>query len=189
MSLDDTSTAYVTPPELDLPETTPDLAAATAFEAYTPIALATRHNGWTAQRQRLFLQTLAESGRVTVAAHAAGMSLRSAYWLRNHPNGTAFARAWDQALLLAADLLTALAFERAIVGSQRVIRRDGRVVAEITEPNDRMLMFLINRFEPHRFGPTAATPRFADGRIAAARTALPDALAALTDVEDDDHPG
>lgn len=188
MSLDDTRASFAAEPApypLDGPAFADALpTAAVSLQAYTPVALPPRRDGWTAERQRIFLQALAESCRVSVAAQAAGMSLRSAYSLRNHPRAAAFARAWDQALLLAADLLTALAFERAIVGSRREVRRDGRVVAEITEPNDRMLMFLINRFEPHRFGPTAAAPRFADGRIAAARAALPDALDALTDIDD-----
>jgi hypothetical protein len=35
--------------------------------------------GWSAQRQRLFIENLSETGSVHMAAHSAGLSARSAY--------------------------------------------------------------------------------------------------------------
>lgn len=166
-----------------------DLAAALPIpthgfdiEAYTPVPVTQRHDGWTAERQRVFLVTPAQTGRVNVAARAAGVCVRSAYTLRHHPLSAAFAAGWDQALLLATDLLTAIAFERAIAGTPRELRRDGRVIAAVTQPSDKLLMFLLGRFVPHRFGPAAPNVRFADGRVAAARAALPTTMAALAAV-------
>lgn len=84
---------------------TPD--AADPLADYTPAKLRARHDGWTAEWQRTFLSALAETGCISEAAHAAQIAPRSAYRLRNHPDGTAFARAWDQALQLAtARLMT-----------------------------------------------------------------------------------
>src|SRR3982750_4775300 len=83
-------------------------------ESELVVALRRRHDGWTADRQRLFLATLANTGCVGVAAETADITPRPAYRLRNHPKGAAFARAWDAALMQAAQRLTAVAFERAI---------------------------------------------------------------------------
>mgnify|MGYP006189706035 CR=1 FL=1 len=55
--------------------------------------------GWSAARQRLFLETLAETGSVHLACTAARLSARSAYRLR--ARSPAFAAAWDTADQLA----------------------------------------------------------------------------------------
>ncbi|MEC3910721.1 LysR family transcriptional regulator [Sphingobium sp. CR2-8] len=57
---------------------------------------------WTPARQRLFLAALLDSGNVSRAARAAGMSRSSAHRLRQRLAGTAFDRTWDQALALHA---------------------------------------------------------------------------------------
>ncbi len=58
----------------------------------------TRHDGWTSERQALFIAALRISRSITRAATAAGMSRKSAYALRNRPSAAAFANAWDRAL-------------------------------------------------------------------------------------------
>jgi hypothetical protein len=55
--------------------------------------------GWSADRQRLFLTALAETGSVHLAAEAARLNARGAYRLRLR--SPAFARAWDTAQQLA----------------------------------------------------------------------------------------
>ena len=70
--------------------------------------------GWSAARQRLFIESLAETGSVHLSASAAGLSARSAYALR--VRSSAFAVAWDAAQQLAVGRLSALAFDRAIHG-------------------------------------------------------------------------
>jgi hypothetical protein len=57
-----------------------------------------RRDGWTAERQLRFLDTLARTRSVTRAARAAGMSRESAYRLRRRKDGALFAAAWDRAL-------------------------------------------------------------------------------------------
>jgi len=57
-----------------------------------------RRDGWTAQRQLRFLDTLARTRSVTCAAAAAGMSRKSAYRLRSRKDGALFAAAWDRAM-------------------------------------------------------------------------------------------
>jgi hypothetical protein len=58
----------------------------------------TRRDGWTAERQLRFLDTLGRSGSVTTAARAAGMSRESAYRLRARPAAGLFALLWDRAM-------------------------------------------------------------------------------------------
>lgn len=153
-------------------------------EPETVVARRRRRDGWTAERQGMFLNTLANTGSVALAAEAAGITPRSAYRLRNHPAGAAFARCWEAALMTAANRLTAVAFERAITGTPRQIWRDNRIVAETSVPSDRMLMFLLRHLQPALFGDTAdpqaratALSRVADG--------FADAMAALVDTKVD----
>ncbi|MBX9858014.1 MAG: hypothetical protein K2Y20_00300, partial [Sphingomonas sp.] len=55
--------------------------------AFAPAPLRTRHDGWSAQRQRDFITALADSGCITLACRAVGVSPQSAYRLRRHPKG------------------------------------------------------------------------------------------------------
>ncbi|MBJ6120350.1 hypothetical protein [Sphingomonas mollis] len=121
------------------------------------LTLRPRHDGWTAERQRLFLTALAETGTVSTACEEAGITPRSAYRLRADPRGAAFAAGWDAALHLAVGRLTAIAFERATRGVAKEIWRDGVLVGHIREPSDRMLMFLLRHLAPARFGREAGT--------------------------------
>lgn len=60
-----------------------------------------RSDGWTAERQAIFLAGLVHTRSVTAAARAAGMSRESAHRLRTRRDGALFAYLWDQALLPA----------------------------------------------------------------------------------------
>ena len=66
-----------------------------------------RHDGWTPDRIKTFLNTLAECGVVADAACAAGMSARSAYNLRNRAEGGPFAVAWNAAEISSTGWLPA----------------------------------------------------------------------------------
>jgi hypothetical protein len=57
-----------------------------------------RRDGWTAERQLRFLDTLARTRSISKAAAAAGMSRESAYRLRERRDGALFAALWDEAL-------------------------------------------------------------------------------------------
>jgi len=140
---------------------------------YTPVALAPRHDGWTAERQRRFLTILADTGQVSLAARAVGVSPRSAYRLRHHPKGREFRIMWDKALYLATDRLAALAFERAIEGTPHQIWKNGELVAETRKPSDRLLIFLLRRLQARTFGVQSSDRAMWDDRDAHARRTLP----------------
>lgn len=126
-----------------------DPVAAVPLGDYVPVALERqRHDGWTEERQRVFLCVLSETGCITEAAHAAGVTARSAYRLRAHPQGKPFGDAWDQALRLATGKLIATAYERALHGTPVRYMRDGKLVGETRAPSDRLLIYLLEKIRP-----------------------------------------
>jgi hypothetical protein len=140
--------------------------------------------GWSAMRQRLFIETLAETGSVHLSAKTAGLSGRSAYALR--VRSPAFSNAWDAAQQLAVGRLSALAFDRAIHGRIEQVYHDGELVAEKRFPSDKLLMWLLSRLDPRRFA--APWERQKDDRSdpqAEAQQAFPALLGSLTDVAAD----
>jgi hypothetical protein len=100
-------------------------------------------------RQRIFIESLAETGSVHLSARSAGLSARSAYGLR--VRSTEFAAAWDAAQQLAVGRLSALAFDRAIHGGIQQVYRDGDLIGEKQVPSERLLMWLLARLDPKRF--------------------------------------
>ena len=69
---------------------------------------------FTKDRREVFLRALAETGIVTIAAGAAGITRARAYQVRQQDQG--FATAWDEAEQRAADALEAEAWRRAVSG-------------------------------------------------------------------------
>ena len=100
-------------------------------------------SGWTAERQRRFIEHLSLTGSVGEAAALAGVSSRSAYRLRNKAGAESFARAWDAALSLSATRLAAIAFDRALHGRSERVYRDGELVMERKMPSDYLLTWLL----------------------------------------------
>lgn len=120
---------------------------------WVPVLRRPRPDGWSPDKQRRFIETLADTACVTIAAQAVGMSTASAYRLRRARDGGAFAAAWDAALDQGAQVLIATAFDRAIHGSEEpVFDRDGNRVGRRFRQNDRLLMFLLRKLHPERFG-------------------------------------
>jgi hypothetical protein len=134
--------------------------------------------GWSADRQRLFLTHLAETGSVHLACGSARLSARGAYRLR--ARSPAFARGWDMAQRLSVGRLSAIAFDRELNGRLEQVYRDGELVAERRVPNDKMLMWLLARLDPKRFAMPWEQRGDADPQ-AEAVAAFPALLDAITD--------
>lgn len=119
---------------------------------WVPVRRTQRADGWTRTRQRLFIETLADTGSVEMAAHAVDMTRQSCYKLRRAPGSEGFNAAWSAAIEAASAKLIDEAFERALVGSSEpVFDRQGRVVGRRFRQSDRMLMFLLRAYLPERF--------------------------------------
>jgi hypothetical protein len=158
----------------------PAPVAATPFDGIALEDSRKRLAGWSAERQRLFLTNLAETGSVHLAAAAARLSARSAYRLR--ARSPAFAAAWDMADQLAVGRLSAIAFDRAINGRTEQVWQQGNLVAEKRVPSDRLLMCLLARLDPRRFAaPWELRKDGAADPQAEARESFPMLLDALAD--------
>ncbi|MBB5687512.1 hypothetical protein [Sphingobium boeckii] len=120
---------------------------------WVPVRRKPRLDGWTEEKQRRFIETLADTGLVNVAAGAVGMSRESAYRLRRSAHGAAFARAWDAARHHAGGLIEDIAFERAIEGTEiEVLDRFGNVMATRLVHDNRLLKYLLSHLRPERYG-------------------------------------
>lgn len=140
-----------------------------------------RVGGWSAPRQRLYIESLAETGSVHAAAKAAGLSARSAYALR--VRSPAFSAAWDAAQQLAVGRLSALAFDRAIYGRVEQVYHQGDLVGERRVPSERLLMWLLSRLDPKRFAlPWERDKDSAADPQADVQAAFPALLDGLSDV-------
>jgi hypothetical protein len=84
------------------------------MNAHTPCDI--RHDGWTGERQRAFLESVAVGATVEEACRHVGMSVSSAYALRRRAAGSAFALGWQAASLLARDRIADALTARAIDG-------------------------------------------------------------------------
>jgi hypothetical protein len=153
--------------------------AATPFDGIPLESSRKRLAGWSAERQKLFLTVLAETGQVHLAAAAARLSARSAQALR--VRSPAFNAGWRMAEQLGAGRLASIAFDRSINGRVEQVYHRGELVAEKRVPSDRMLMWLLARLDPKRFALPWEQRGDADPQADAA-AAFPALLDAVTDV-------
>ena len=90
---------------------------------------AQRFDGWTPDRQRTFLEAIAEGHTVVTACVKVGMASSSAYALRRRAAGAGFALGWRAANLLARDKVADTLLARAIDGQvETVTRRNGDTI-------------------------------------------------------------
>ncbi|QJB70194.1 hypothetical protein HF685_13600 [Parasphingorhabdus halotolerans] len=102
-----------------------------------------RHDGWTPERQGVFIDSLSRTGCVRDACRAARISSTSAYRIRRRlPE---FADSWELALRRARVPLEEVAWKRAVDGRETVIIRKGEEVERRIAPSDSMLALLLKR--------------------------------------------
>ena len=103
---------------------------------------------WTGPNQRRFLETLAQTGVVRVAAKAVAMSAQAAYEFRTRAAGRVFALGWLAAILLSRDRLVDDLMERAFMGQEDEMVRDpdnNRLVRKRTD--NRLGMGMLGRLD------------------------------------------
>jgi hypothetical protein len=155
---------------------------------FTPAPTRKRHKGWTAERQRKFIEHLALTGAVGEACAIVGVASSSAYRLRDRAGADSFAQAWDAALQLSPTRLSSIGLDRAINGRVERFYKNGELVMERRMPSDYLLTWFLSRLDPLRFGsPTAKAQAAATGDPReAARNAMAGLLDGLTDVAPED---
>ena len=160
---------------------------------WVPVRRRARYDGWTEEKQRRFIEVLADTGQVRLAAKTVGMAPESAYRLRRAAHAAAFARAWDAARHYAGTVLEDVAFERAIEGAEHnVYDEEGAVVCTKRVHNDRLLMFLLRHLKPERYAGEALAnpappPAPLEVTLREMEPALPAPADALLDADTLDH--
>jgi hypothetical protein len=150
---------------------------------WRPVPRKRRADGWTIDKQRQFIEVLADTGLVSAACEATDMSVQSAYRLRRAPGSEGFARAWAAATAAAVTRLVDVAFTRAIEGEEvPVFDRDGVRIGARWRHNDRLLMFLIRAYQPERFAHAHRDVRPPDTSLPAPELPVVRALEALAPV-------
>ena len=106
-----------------------------------------RHDGWTPDRQRHFLEAIAEGRTVEQACRHVDLTVSSAYALRKRAAGAAFALGWRAAQLHAREALQDRMWTRALDGyTETTTRPDGSVIARHKFDN-RLAMAMLTRLD------------------------------------------
>ena len=122
----------------------PDLAEALAAAPFVP---SRKTEGWTASRQRRFLEFVALGHSVETAARTVELSPQSAYAFRASARGAVFALGWRAALVLARDRLADTLLARAFDGQTvTVTRADGSQVERHYHDN-RLALATLTRLD------------------------------------------
>ena len=116
-----------------------------------------RKDGWDGGKMAGFCATLAETGVVTFACRACGMSAQSAYGLR-HRNPL-FALAWEAALSLARERLADELLARSLKGGAEQVLKDGCIVAERHTFDNKLAFAILRRLDQRaELGTSFRTP-------------------------------
>lgn len=107
---------------------------------------AARFDGWTGERQAVFLRALADCGVVETAAAEAGVSVAAAYAFRRRADGAIFHLGWQGALLLARRRLFDTLLARAIEGQVDTLTREDNVAKRHRHDN-RLGCTLLGRLD------------------------------------------
>jgi hypothetical protein len=134
------------------------------------------HRSWTVAKQRAFLEALAESCNVKLAAKRAGVSTSMAYVRRG--KDASFRAGWDRALATGYAQLEMMLLERALHGVEKiVIARDGTKTV-MREYSDRVALALLRM---HRDNAMLADENVDDQEWLEARERIVERLQRLRD--------
>ena len=113
---------------------------------FVPVPRKYRHDGWTPERQKAFIEALADTGCVSRAAGMVNMAQANCYTLRRAPGAEAFRRAWEAARDFGVQRLKDIAFERAIDGQMVPVFVAGKLMGFRRKRNDGLLMFCLRHY-------------------------------------------
>lgn len=115
-----------------------------------PYELTSADNNFSAKRAKLFLQLLAELGRVNEAAQMAGFkNPNPLYYRRKHDLD--FAEAWAEALDRAGDRFEEEAVRRAVTGIDEDVYYQGEIVGQKRNYSDGLLAKLMDGSKPDKY--------------------------------------
>ena len=145
-----------------------------ALPAFAPVPRGNpRHDGWTPERQKAFIDALADTGAVSRAAAMVNMSPEGAYYLRRQPQADEFRRAWAAALDYGVARMKDLAFERAVEGTLVPVITGGKLIGWRRIYNDRLLMFCLRHYGEDANGKRTTVNYFSTRATAGAANSSP----------------
>ena len=149
----------IAPAEAGAQDTDSRTSPPSSLLVFTPVPRQRmRRGGWSAERQRQFIELLAETGSVRAACRRMGVGEHHIYKLRNHPEAASFRKAWEAALDLGIARIEDVAMDRALNGVEEPVYHRGELVGTRRAYNDRLLMFMLRNRAPERFARSAAGP-------------------------------
>lgn len=142
----------IAPAEAGAQDTDSRTSPPSSLLVFTPVPRQRmRRGGWSAERQRQFIELLAETGSVRAACRRLGVGEHHIYKLRNHPEAASFRKAWEAALDLGIARIEDVAMDRALNGVEEPVYHRGELVGTRRAYNDRLLMFMLRNRAPERF--------------------------------------
>ncbi len=121
----------------------------------------------TREQRARFLDVLADTRNVTVAARAAGIDRRAVLSLRG--GDADFAAAWRDAEEAASDLLEHEARERAMKGLEEPVYYHGKQVGTLRRHSETLLLLFLRAERPEKFAERPAARASGEAAGAAAR--------------------
>ncbi|MEO5706657.1 MAG: hypothetical protein ABIT10_05625 [Alteraurantiacibacter sp.] len=140
-----------------MPDQTDQSTLPAVLPAFEPVSRQRmRRGGWSAARQREFIELLAETGSVRAACRRMGVGEYRVYDLRRRADADSFRAAWEAALDIGVQRLEDVAMDRALNGVEEPVYSYGELVGTRIVHNDRLLMFLLRNRARERFAEAKA---------------------------------
>lgn len=128
----------------------PELMGAVSSDVleFDPVSTRHRIDGWSPEKQREYVEALADTGVARYAAARVGMTEQSANRLRRRADGRSFDLACRAAQQIGARNLVSIACTRAIEGTMRKRYWRGEEIGEERVYDNRLLVALITKVLP-----------------------------------------
>jgi hypothetical protein len=115
---------------------------------FDPVLVKARHDGWTQERQRGFIDRLVVTGCIARSARAVGMTAQSLHNLRKHKGASSFNQACGEALASGRSYQGDLAILRCIEGERLPVMYRGRCVGTKVRYDNSLLIAVLNATSP-----------------------------------------
>jgi hypothetical protein len=114
---------------------------------FEPVPLRYRTDGLTPEKQRAYVEALADCGVAREAAARIGVSEQSINRVRRRADARSFDHACEAAHIFGARRLRSIAFERAVEGTLKGHYYHGEKVSEERVHDNRLLIYLLGKTE------------------------------------------
>ena len=123
---------------------------------FEPVPLRYRQDGLTPEKQREYVEALADCGVAREAAGRIGVSEQAVNRARRRADARSFDLACEAAVRIAARRIRSIAFERAIEGTIRRHYYHGELKSEEVVHDNRLLIYLLGKVESQLAPPKGA---------------------------------